>query len=463
MRSLNMKLILAFLAVSVIGTALLAWLAGQRTAVEFSDYMIDQSREGLAIQLAEFYQARGDWIDVELVFPRGPARMPGAAHGRGWEGMPGSVSVGFGPGDHLSLTDPAGRVIVAGAGCTADMLVPQSQLSQGIPIRVDGKLAGVLLTSRSAFVVGATGQKFLDRINQTLLVATVSATGVAVLLGVLLARSLTRPLRELTAATRAVAEGNLELQVPVRSRDELGALAESFNRMSSQLGRSRDLRQQMTADIAHELRTPLSLILGHAEALSEGVLPPTEDALNVIHDEAQRLNRLVEDLRTLSLSEAGELLLARRLVSARELLERTVTVHTPQAQRKSISLQVNVAPELSKVYVDPDRIAQVLDNLLNNALRHTPAGGPISLSARGSAEGVQIAVEDSGPGIPDEEISSLFERFYGAGKSQRRHEGGSGLGLAIAKSIVEAHGGRIWAESGPDEGATFVIELPTGE
>jgi len=429
----------------------------------FSDYMIDQGREGMVVQLAEFYELHGDWIGIESVFPQGPVQMPGAMRGRGWEGKPGSGSDGSWPGGHLCLTDPAGRVVVAGAGRAADTLVPQAQLSQGIPIRIDGDLAGVLLTSRSAFVVGATGREFLDRINQTLLVVTVGATGVAVLFGVLLARSLMRPLRELTAATRAVAEGNLELQVPVRSRDELGALAESFNRMSARLGRSRDLRRQMTADIAHELRTPLSLILGHAEALSEGVLPPTEDALAVIYDEAQRLNRLVEDLRTLSLSEAGELLLTRRLVSAQELLERAVTAHMPQAQQKSISLQVNVAPELPNVHVDPDRIAQVLDNLLNNALRYTPAGGPISVSARGSAGGVQIVVEDSGPGIPDEELSTLFERFYGAGKSHRRHEGGSGLGLAIAKSIVEAHGGRIWAESGSEEGARFVIELPVGE
>ena len=463
MRSLNLKLILAFLAVGVVGIAVVAVLAGQRTALEFSDYLIAGGRESLVVQLSDFYHSHGNWNGAEEVLPPAPAWGSAVARGRGREDASRAAPGGFWPGGHFSLLDPAGRVIVGGAGYAVGAVVPHAQLSQGIPIEVDDEVVGVLVTRRAAFTLEPIERGFLDRVNMTLLAATAGATAVALLLGVLLARSLTRPLRELTDATHAVAEGNLELQVPVRSRDELGELATSFNQMSARLARSRDLRRQMTADIAHELRTPLSLILGHAESLSEGVLPPTADTFHVIHDEAQRLNGLVEDLRTLSLSEAGELLLARRLISARELLERTVTAHMPQAQQKSIPLQVNIAPELPSVYVDPDRIAQVLDNLLNNALRYTPAGGPISLSARGSAGGVQIAVEDSGPGIPDEELSSLFERFYGAGKSHRRHEGGSGLGLAIAKSIVEAHGGRIWAESGPEEGARFVIELPVGE
>ncbi|MCI0649245.1 MAG: ATP-binding protein, partial [Chloroflexi bacterium] len=246
---------------------------------------------------------------------------------------------------------------------------------------------------------------------------------------------------------------------PVRSDDELGELATSFNQMSADLAQARDLRRQMTADIAHDLRTPLSIILGHAEALRDGVLPATAESFEVIHDEARRLNRLVDDLRTLSLSEAGELPLTRRPTPPAELLERAVAAHAPQARQKEIALQVEAAAGLPAVDVDPDRMAQVLDNLVGNALRYTPAGGRISLGARPDPAGVVLMVEDSGPGVPAGELPFIFERFYRGDKSRQRAAGGSGLGLAIARAIVEAHGGRIAAESAPGEGLAVAIEL----
>jgi two-component system sensor histidine kinase BaeS len=248
----------------------------------------------------------------------------------------------------------------------------------------------------------------------------------------------------------------------VRSQDELGELATSFNLMSAELERSNELRQRVTADIAHDLRTPLSIILGHTEALNEGVLPPTEEALYIIHDEARRLNRLVDDLRTLTLAEAGEMQLTRRLVEPRALLERTALAHTPGAGQAEIDLRMEADSDLPEVEVDPDRMAQVLDNLLDNALRYTPAGGHISLSAHSLPGNIRIVVQDSGPGVAPEELSRIFERFYRTNKSRGRGEGGSGLGLAIARSIVTAHGGRISAESEPGQGLSFIIDLPVG-
>jgi signal transduction histidine kinase len=243
--------------------------------------------------------------------------------------------------------------------------------------------------------------------------------------------------------------------------------------MNADLTRSRDLRRQMTADIAHDLRTPLSVILGHSEALKEGILPPSSETFYIIHDEAQRLSRLVDDLRTLSLAEAGELQLTRRPVSPRRMLSRAVTAHAPEAERKNITLALEVDPDVPEVYADPDRMAQVMDNLLSNALRHTPEGGRIELSARssppteGSGGGLRIIIQDSGPGIPADEIPYIFERFYRGDKARQRQEdsetmngSGSGLGLAIARSVVEAHDGRIWAESQTGGGVTFIIELP---
>ena len=301
---------------------------------------------------------------------------------------------------------------------------------------------------------------FSTRVNRAIFWAALGATAVSLIIGVVLARSLTKPLQEMTRATQAVAQGDLAQQVPVRSDDELGKLATSFNQMSADLAQSRDLRRQMTADIAHDLRTPLSLILGHAEALSDGVLPPTPETFDVIHDEARRLNRLVEDLRLLSLAEAGELTLAVRPVSPRSLLERAVLAHTPAAQQKQVFLTLDAPDELPEVIADPDRMAQVLDNLVSNGLRYTPENGRIHLTTQQTQAAIQLKVQDSGPGMSAEDLAHVFDRFYRGDKSRQRHEGGSGLGLAIAKSIVGGHNGRIWAESAPGQGATFIIELP---
>jgi signal transduction histidine kinase len=318
-----------------------------------------------------------------------------------------------------------------------------------------------LLVATAAVRRGLAGAEllFLARVNQAVIFASLIATAVALLLAVLLARTLTRPLRELTAATRAVAKGDLAHKVPVRSEDELGELAVSFNLMNTELAQAQELRHQMTADIAHELGTPLSLILGHSEALSEGVLPPQPETFHVIHDEARRLSGLVDDLRTLSLAEARELPLTRRPASPRALLERAAAAHAPRAKQGNILLQLGADKQLPDVNVDSDRMAQVLDNLLGNAFRYTPAGGEIRLSASPGLDGVRLSIQDSGPGIPAGELPYVFERFYRGDKSRQRHEGGSGLGLAIARSIVEAHDGRIWAESEPGRGATFIIEL----
>ena len=274
---------------------------------------------------------------------------------------------------------------------------------------------------------------------------------------------LSRPIQELTAATRAVAEGNLSQKVEVRSHDELGQLAASFNLMSERLARVQNLRRQMTADIAHELRTPLSLVLGHADAIEEGTLPPTPETMAVIRDEALRLERLIDDLLTLSHADAGELRFTPRLARPSLLLEEAARAFQPQASQKDIHLTVEPAEDVGEAWLDPDRMGQVLRNLLSNALRHTPAHGEIRLSAARSGESVEMRVSDTGPGIAPEDLPHVFERLYRADRSRTRESGGSGLGLAIARSIVASHGGTISAESTFGEGTTIVIRLPLGD
>jgi two-component system sensor histidine kinase BaeS len=452
-RSLTLKLILAFLVVSLVGTALVAVLAVWRTNAQFSRFVADQLQDDLVDQLALYYESAGDWRGVSEAFPNA-GRGPGSGRRPGGPGPPNQ-------GIPILLLDDAGRVVIPGLGYERGDVVAPAEWARGAPIEVDGQEVGRLLVATDTVRRGLAGAEllFLTRVNRAVIFASLGATVVALLLAVLLAQTLTRPLRELTAATRAVAKGDLAQKVPVRSEDELGQLAASFNLMNTELAHAQDLRHQMTADIAHELGTPLSLILGHSEALSEGVLPPETETFHVIHDEARRLSGLVDDLRTLSLAEARELPLTRRPTSPMALLERTVAAHAPRSKRRNISLQLDAAEGLPDVNVDPDRMAQVLDNLLGNAFRYTPAGGEIRLSASSGPSGVRLAVQDSGPGIPAVELPYVFERFYRGDKSRQRHEGGSGLGLAIARSIVEAHDGRIWAESEPGQGATFIIEL----
>jgi signal transduction histidine kinase len=249
-------------------------------------------------------------------------------------------------------------------------------------------------------------------------------------------------------------------QVSVRSKDEMGELAASFNQMSADLARSTDARKQMTADIAHELRTPLSLILGHAEAVHDGVLPPTRENFEIIREEAFRLEHLVDDLRILSLADAGELSINLQEVPPQKLLKDVQATYQHIARQRDVKIKVDVASDIPMLSIDPVRMTQVLTNVLDNALHHTPEGGQVNLSAQKVQGGVELAIQDSGPGIEGNDVNRIFERFYRTDSARHRDEGGSGLGLAIAKSIVQAHNGQIWAESAPGQGLKILIRFP---
>jgi signal transduction histidine kinase len=242
----------------------------------------------------------------------------------------------------------------------------------------------------------------------------------------------------------------------------LGTLATSFNQMSADLAQINQSRRQMTADIAHDLRTPLTVILGYTEALSDGKLNGSAEMYAVMHKEAQQLQRLIEDLRTLSLADAGELPLNQQQTDVGELLTRTAVAHQVQAQEQGITLHLQLPPNLPTLFIDPDRIAQVLGNLMRNALRHTPPGGVITLTAVCHPHAIHLSVADTGSGINPTDLPHIFQRFYRGEKSRQQQEEESGLGLAIAKSLVHAHHGTITADSTLGKGATFTISLPLG-
>ncbi len=446
MRSITLRLVLAFVAVSVLSTLLVVGFTRWRSREEFRTFLIDQNRPALILALSDYYHQHGSWDGIQeshLLPQQAPPAQPQLQRGV------------------FTLVDSAtGRVVLAGQGYQAGSMVPAAELPRGIPIQSGSKTVGVLFVNQPVYRIGAPGSAFLDRINLQTLWGGLLAIGLALILAIILSSTLTRPVRELTIATRAVASGSPAQQVPIRSKDELGQLASSFNRMSSDLARSLELRRQMTADIAHELRTPISIILGHAEAVHDGVLPASSENFEIVRQEAERLEHLVEDLRTLSMADAGELKLVMQPYDPRELLERSAKVYAHQAGQKDIAIDVHTDADLPLMEVDAQRMVEVLANSLDNAIRYTPEGGHIGMSATRSDGMVEIRVQDSGPGVEPGELDKIFERFYRTESSRSRDNGGSGLGFAIARSIVERHNGRIWAESQPGRGLTVVMRLP---
>jgi len=447
MRSLSLKLALAFLVVGLTGVVLVAVFVGRMTRREFDRFVVDRYHYDILAEVTEYYARNGSWDDFQSALRR--RRGPGGSAMNGGMLPP------------ITLTDTDGLVIFSTIpGDTIGQRSANGNDDDRLPVEVDGDVVGYLrFASRGGArdVRGSPEASFLTAVDRAVRWSAAGAAVLALLLGIILAGTISRPVRELTEATKVLAGGDLGHQVPVRTSDEIGELAHSFNQMSADLAHSNQLRRQMTADIAHDLRTPLSVILGYSEALADGKLPGGPETYEAIHRQAQHLNRLIEDLRTLSLADAGQLSLVRRPVEPRGLLEHTALAYLPAAEARQIALLVEAA-DVPPILVDPDRILQVLGNLVSNALRHTPDGGRISLSAAQRGDQVLLRVRDTGSGIPAEELPQIFDRFY-RGDMARTSDGSSGLGLAIARSLIGAHGGSISAENVAG-GAQFTIALP---
>ena len=463
--SLIFKLMGAFLLVIAIGALVISWLVSQATRSAFNLYTTRNGQawaQRLAPVLADFYSRDGSWQGVDVVLQSGLSSLnPSGGMGYG-NGQGQGRGMGFGRGStgssmggmmaqRMILADGQGVVISDTQDELNGKQLSSAEVKNGTPVIVNDNLVGTLIVTPNDFAGPATpAGEFLASVNQSIITAIIIASIIALILGAVLFLQITAPLRQLKKASVAIAGGDLSQRVTIHSRDELGELGQAFNHMAESLADAETQRQHLVADVAHELRTPLAAIQATAEGMLDGVLPLDEEQVASIHTETLLLNRLIGDLRLLSLAEAGQLKLERQEINLGGLVSQVVERSKPQAMQKDITLGVEVQNNLPPVWIDSDRITQVLNNLIGNALRYTPKDGTITVGvapAPGLTNTVQVSVADTGPGIDPEALPFVFDRFYRSDKSRSRASGGSGLGLAIVKQLVEAHGGKVEAVS----------------
>ncbi|HMA34843.1 MAG TPA: ATP-binding protein [Chloroflexia bacterium] len=476
-----LSLVLGLVTASSVGAV--ALLAHQYVNQDFRSFLVvSQVQEiGLDTDLAAYWGHTGSWAGVDAVI-RGPQRPnpPGVPPGA----PPRGLDIG-----RLRLTDAAGQVVYppagqapppappppAGPGRPPALLPPAPPSEVPVPIEWQGRTVGTLwVRTLPADPLARPAQAFLGEMNQVLLQAGLLVGGGGLLVGVGLAIWLAAPLARMERATRQIAAGQLEQQVPTRGVAEMARLARAFNEMAASLRRSEQLRRSMVSDIAHELRTPLSVLQGNLQALLDGVYPLAPAEIATLYDETRLLNRLVTDLHELAQAEAGQLRLQCQAVVVEPLVQGVVALFGEPARTGGVTLAVHAAPALPAVWADPARVRQVLTNLVGNAVRYTPAGGAITITLAAApgppgparparlpaAPMVRIEVADTGPGLSADEAGQVFGRFWRADQARARETGGAGLGLAIARQLVEAQGGQIGVTSAVGQGSRFWFTLP---
>ncbi len=482
---MRLRLILSFVLIVLVAVVMVVVLARQNTATEVRAFMFRggmTGSDGLVSTLQDYYRQNNSWNGVESVLG-----TPGHGYGRGPGGQAGGMGNGMGQGmmmgQRLRLANARGTIVADTSNASPSGSLSRAEMNSAVPIQVSGQTVGYLMAEGGMGYNRASETFLLNRLSTAALTAGLIAAGLALLLGLFLAYQLMRPVREMTRAARSLGEGDLSQRVKVSGNDELAILGRTFNHMAISLQRAEESRRSLTADIAHELRTPLAVQRAHLEALQDGIYPLTTDNLTPIVEQNLLLTRLVDDLRTLALADAGQLTLERTDTDVQALLQRVVERFQPHALARQVELKLvegktitdgrqrtttpPPAADASRpdagrwtLHADAQRIEQILGNLLSNALRHTPEGGQIEVLGAALENGIQISIRDSGPGIPQDALPHVFERFYRADRSRSRAEGGSGLGLAIARHLAEAHGGTLVAANHLQGGAIFTLTLP---
>lgn len=493
MKRLWVQQTLAFSVVIIVIMSTVAIWINKSAVAEFRKYVTlrEVRVPGSGVQeLVEYYQRRGSWEGVESLLAEG------VYFSADWRGIRlGATSDEIGPEEvderhpeekqpDVLFADADGRVVFDSDGKITGELLSRREIANAWPItetddadtnHPNEPIGYLLLFFSVTKPVGELEQRFLDRVEQMLFAGTALAVISMLVVGALLNRRLNAPLQRLADAARAVAAGDLGRQVEAGGSIEVSQVGQAFNEMTAALQEAETLRQNMVADVAHELRTPLSVLQGNLWAILNDAYPLEKAEIARLYDETRLLSRLVEDLRELALADAGQLYLDLRPTDVAQIIHHTVDNFGLAAEAQELGLIIQLPDDLAPAQADPDRVAQVLRNLLVNALRHTPPGGSVTVTASSvveaplpTVEAVEIAIADTGEGIAPEDLPHVFERFWRADPARARSwvgdegrlAGGTGLGLSVAQSLVEAQGGRIWVESTPGEGTVFRFTLP---
>jgi len=446
---LGLRLTAAFITVAVAAIAVYAVLTVTSTRNELTELMLEVHREdavAAAAAASRAYAAAGSWEDADLT---------------------GAVAVAARGQATIALRDASGAVVTAPAEEAAQMLeemhgVELVDIPRGdpvvAPVTVDGEQVGSLVLRFPASHLPAPEQQVRAALTRTALIGAAVAVLVGIGIALFVARRVSRPLVALTDAAIEMGSGGRGVRVGMSDQPgELGVLAAAFDRMSESVEREEALRRQLVRDVAHEVRTPLTILRGTTEGLVDGVLPPDEETLRSLHDEVLRLTGLVGDLETLAAADAAALRLELRPVDLAHVAGAAVAVARGASAETEIALDADLqsAPAMG----DPSRLHQVVVNLLSNALRHTPPGGRIEIRTATDGQDSLLEVLDTGEGIAPEDLPHVFERFYRGRSVDDRS--GSGIGLAVAAELIAAHGGTIEARNRPDAGAAFTVRLPS--
>jgi signal transduction histidine kinase len=438
-RSLRLRLLAASVLIVIVAVGVTGVFASQRTLAEFDRYIHANSSSRysrFAGTIARSYGTNQSWENIQADADR-IAQLSG---------------------QRVVVADAQGRIVGDSDQTLIGKMASAAWAPTSAPLMFEGARIGTLYLDPVRGPDPAD-LAFASAINRSVLLGAALAILAAIAISLLLARGILRPVDRLTNAVRRMKTGDLAVQVDIESHDEIGELGIAFNAMAGSLQEQEKLRRSMVEDIAHELRTPLTNLRGYIEAAQDGLVEPNSALLDNLHEETMLLQRLVGDLQDLALAEAGKLAFIFKPTALPAIAEQAVGILQPQADAKGVTLELDMPPDLPSVNVDPERIGQVLRNLLYNAYLHTPAGGQITVASHVSGEEVIVSVHDTGSGIGPEDLPHVFDRFYRADKSRSRRTGGAGLGLAIVKQLVLAHGGSVSVTSEPGKGSTFMFTV----
>jgi len=441
--SLRSQLIVFFVLVIVVSTVIIYFFVNRGISNEIQEF--DQHNQQIELARMEplltRYYVQEEWTGVQPVVE----------------------NIGTLYGKRIVVTDSSGLVVADSQGEISGEYFNLDWPSRTLSAPESDQALGMVYVSPEASLGFALAQRLAGSTRLVLLWGGLLASAVAIVLAFVLSRRVSSPVLALTTATRRLGKGDFSQRISLQVRGELGELTQAFNSMAGELERAERLRQNMVADTAHELRTPLSNIRGYIEAIQDGMVKADAATIRSLGEEVGLLSRLVDDLQELALADAGELKLVCRAEDVGVLINQIVAAEQAKAVAKGVSVSVRLPKGLPPVSIDTHRISQVLRNILENAVAHTAQGDTITVSAGKRGGWVEISVVDTGEGIPVEHLPYVFERFYRADRSRARATGGSGLGLTIAKYIVEAHGGSIEVKSDPAKGTCFTFTVPVAD